>query len=101
MKLTVLGVKRIQGTSSKTGNPFDMCNLIALTPIAPFSGKVTVQGFGFETMEVSLDPNGLAAFAAYQGKFPATLELETESQPFMGKLETVVTGIKSSVARAA
>jgi hypothetical protein len=101
MKLTVLGVKRIQGTSSKTGNPFDMCNLLALNPIQSFAGKVAIQGFGYEVMEVNLDPNAVPQFSAYQGKFPVTLELDTEYQAFMGKLETVVTGIKAPVTRAA
>lgn len=93
MKLHVLGVKRISGTSSKTGNEFDMCNLVGIVPVQTGGGKSTrVEGYGFETAEVPLEPEALPQFAGI--KFPAQLDLETDSRPYMGKLETVVTGIR-------
>lgn len=93
MKLNVIGVKRIKGTSSKTGNEFDMCRLFALVPITPAGGKTLIQGFGFELAEMELDPAALQSFR--QIGFPVELELTTDTRPFMGKLETVITGFVS------
>lgn len=99
MKLQVLGVKRIHGTSSKTGNDFDMCNLFGIVPVQTGSGKSTkVEGYGFETAELPLDPLALHQFANL--KFPCTLELITDSRPYMGKLETFVTGFQPLVKAA-
>lgn len=99
MKLTVLGVKRIEGNAKTTGNPFDMCRLFAMVPIevTGAGSKVTVHGFGFELAEVNLDPDALPKFKDV--RFPAQLELLTDSRPFRGKLETVVTGF-AAAARA-
>jgi len=99
MKLNVLGVKRISGTSTKTGNEFDMCNLLAAVPIQVGGGKsVSIQGFGFEVAELPLEPSALALFSSI--KFPVVLDLETDSRPYMGKLETFVTGISQQVKAA-
>lgn len=100
MKMTVLGVKRVKGISSKTGNDFDMCRLIGMVPVSPTSNsKVTISGHGFEVAEVELDPDSLPQFSTL--KFPAQLDLTTDSRPFMGKFETVVTGFLAPVAKAA
>lgn len=100
MKITVLGVKRIFGTSSKTGNDFDMCNVCCQVPVQTGSGKATkVEGYGFEVAEIPLDPAALPQFAKVN--FPALLDVETDSRPYMGKLETFVTGIKAAAVRAA
>lgn len=98
MKLNVIGVKRIQGKSSKTGNDFDMCRIFALVPISPLSGKTNIQGFGFELAEMELDPEALLSFSRVS--FPAMLELQTDTRPFMGKLESVVTGFTPVSASA-
>lgn len=98
MKLNVIGVKRIQGKSSKTGNDFDMCRIFALVPISPLSGKTNIQGFGYELAEMELEPSALAMFSRVT--FPAMLELETDTRPFMGKLESVVTGFAQVAAAA-
>lgn len=91
MKLNVLGVKRISGTS-KSGNEFDMCHLYGIVPLQTGGGKsVKVEGYGYEVAELPLDPSALPAFASV--KMPAMLELETDTRPYMGKLETFVTGI--------
>lgn len=95
MKLHVLGVKRIHGTSSKTGNDFDMCNIVGIVPVQTGSGKSTkVEGYGYETAELPLDPEAIPQFATV--KFPAQLDLETDSRPYMGKLETFVTGVRKA-----
>jgi hypothetical protein len=102
MKLNVLGVKRISGTSSKSGNEFDMCNVLGIVPVNTGGGKsVKVEGYGYEVAELPLDPSMLHVFAGI--KFPAVLDLETDSRPYMGKLETFVVGILpgSSAVKAA
>lgn len=96
MKLNVIGVKRIKGTSSKTGNPFDMCRLFALVPITSQGGKTLIQGHGFELAEMELDPDSLSTFSRLS--FPCELELSTDTRPFMGKLETVVIGFVPAAA---
>ena len=100
MKLTVVGVKNLKGKAKATGNPFEMCRLFALVPIEIASNdKIVVEGFGFELAEINLDPAALDGFKAV--KFPATLDLSTDSRPYRGKLETVVTGIAAANLRAA
>lgn len=100
MKLTVLGVKRIQGLAKASGNPFDMCRLMAMVPIDVTSGeKLTVTGHGFELAELELDPAAMGQFAGL--KFPTTLDLSTDSRPFRGKFETVVTGFLAPAVKAA
>lgn len=92
MKLNVCGVKRVQGTSKESGNPFDMPRLFALVPVEAGGGaKFQVTGYGFELAEINLDPACLPQFAAI--KFPAVLELVMDSRPFRGKLEMFVTGV--------
>jgi hypothetical protein len=101
MKLNVIGVKRIKGTSSKTGNVFDMCRLFALVPITSQGGKTLIQGHGFELAEMELDPAALVSFSKLS--FPVDLELQTDTRPYMGKLESVVTGffpIQASAPKA-
>lgn len=100
MKLNVLGVKRISGNSAKTGNDFDMCNVFGIVPLQIGGGKsVKVEGYGYEVAELPLDPAALPLFASV--KFPAVLELETDSRPYMGKLETFVTGIAGDLSKKA
>lgn len=91
MKLNVLGVKRIKGTSSKSGNEFDMCHLLAVVPFqAGGSANVNITGYGMEVAEMPLAPEAMASFASL--KFPVNLELDTDVRPYMGKLETFVVG---------
>ena len=99
MQILVCGAKRIYGTSSKSGNEFDMCNLIGLVPVSTASGKQTkVEGFGLEPAEIPLDPAALSSLRQFQGRFPLTLEVETDSRPYMGKLETFIVGVRVPVA---
>lgn len=93
MKITVLGVKTVSGTAKESGNPFNICRLLAMSPIENGGGKnVNVTGYGFELAEIELDPTAFPAFRDV--KFPAQLELETDVRPFRGKLETLVVGFK-------
>lgn len=98
MKLNVLGVKRISGIA-KNGNEFDMCNLLGIVPVQVGGGKtVRIEGYGFEVAELPLEQAALHLFSAL--KFPCVLDLETDSRPYMGKLETFVVGIVPAVKAA-
>lgn len=93
MKINVLGVKRITGTSSKTGNEFDMCRIYGMVPVqVGGSQKVSITGYGFEVAEMELEPEALEAFKAV--KYPALLDLKTDSRPYMGEFKTFVTGFE-------
>lgn len=100
MKANVAGVKRMAGTSAKSGNAYDMCNLTLLVPVEQVNNpKMQVNGAGFATMEMPLEVEALPAFMNI--KYPATLDLETDVRPRAGKPETVVVGIKSAPAAKA
>lgn len=97
MKILVAGVQRIAGTSSKSGLPYDMCNVICLVPVeAVANAKMNLTGTGYKVMEIPLDPVCLPTFAGH--KFPCVLDLDTEPRPRSGKVETVVTGIAAAAA---
>ena len=99
MQILVCGAKRIYGTSSKSGNEFDMCNLVGLVPVSTQSGKQTkVEGCGLEPAEIPLDPGVLLSLRKFEGRFPLILEVETDSRPYMGKLESFVVGVRIPVA---
>jgi len=101
MKLNVLGVKRVKG-KAKSGSDFDMCRLFAMVPIDPVhSEKIDITGSGFELAEMELDPAALLSFSSLT--FPVEIELQTDTRPYRGKLESVVTGflpVKVQAARA-
>jgi hypothetical protein len=99
MKIQVLGVKRIKGTSKKTGNDFDMCFLYGMVPVqVGGSDAVKITGHGFEVAQMELDPEALEAFKSVN--FPAQLELQTDSRPFMGEFKTVVCGFEKPAPAA-
>lgn len=95
MKVHVLGLKDVSGTSEKTGNDFDMGTLFAMVPIENFSNKkVTVKGYGYEPGEMPIDPKCLEQFANF--KYPCTLELVLEPSLYRGKISQIVTGTTST-----
>jgi len=101
MKMLVAGVQRIAGTAKASGSPFDMCNVLALSPIEITNGKVQINGVGYKQMEIPLDVNALPQFMSIDPKkYPLVLDLDMEPRPRMGKVETVVVGI-AAVSKAA
>jgi hypothetical protein len=99
MKATIVGVRRMRGTSAKSGNQYDMCNVTLLVPVeAVTSAKMVIEGAGFSTMEMPLEPASIGQFQTL--KFPAQVTLTTEARPRSGKVETVVTGFEP-VSKAA
>lgn len=91
MKMTIIGVKRITGIAKATGNPFDMCHVIALVPVEVRAGKLALDGAGMETMEIPLAVEALNEFKVL--KFPGAVDLMVEPRPRNGKVESVVVGI--------
>ena len=82
MKVLVLGVVRMSGTSNKSGSPkpYDMTRLSYAVPISPVaSNNRTVIGAGFEAKDLDLDPDCLSQFS--EVKFPATLDLDVQPNP--------------------
>lgn len=92
MKLHVIGVSRITGTSQKTQKPYDMAKLLCLQDVQ-ISAKEHYQraGFGFEVCEVDLDPSALSQFS--QVKFPAVLECRTDNVMRFGRMQSLVVGL--------
>lgn len=102
MKLQVLGVKRIKGTSQKSGNDYDMCSLYALTPMESVkNANMQITGYGHEVAEMPLDPSILENFEKI--RFPAMLTLQLEARAYRGKFESFVVGFtqESNVKAAA
>ena len=91
MKILVAGVQRIAGIAKASQQPFDICNLLALSPIEIVNGKTQINGAGLKQMEIPLDPTALPQFMGL--KYPCALDIEIEPRPRMGKLEATVVGI--------
>lgn len=82
MKVLVLGVLRMSGTSVKTGSPkpYDMTRITYGVPITPVhSEKRTLIGSGYEIKDLDLDPDSLPSFQDL--KFPAVLDLDVQPNP--------------------
>lgn len=100
MKILVSGVERIVGTS-KTGSPFDMCNLHVLVPVENMAGgKVTIQGHGYKNMDIACDASVLPMFVGMFQRGPVVLDVITEARPNRGKMETCVVGV-TAIPKAA
>ncbi len=80
MRVQFIGVNRRTGTSSKTGNAYDMSKIIIAVPLTPVQ-KESMQytGFGLETREIDLNPECLAMFADV--KPFATVDIVVEPKP--------------------
>jgi len=92
MKLTVVGIQRITGKAKATGNPFDMCNVMALEPVENFSkDTLTIQGHGFKVQEYSCDHSLLNELAGM--KFPTSLDVTFDHKPRGGRVEAVISGL--------
>jgi hypothetical protein len=100
MKALVSGIQRINGLSNKSGSlkEYDMGKLFVLVAIEAAhksdeqSGtRYTKSGFGYESMEIDLDPACFEEFKNY--KLPCAIDLVMDSRPMFGKLASVCVGI--------
>lgn len=100
MKALCAGISRQHGNSKKTGKPYDMARVITLQPIEVVSNPdFSREGYGFQAVEIDLDPACLPRFAGV--KFPCTLDLSTTDRIFMGRIQTIVTGFVPETAKQA
>ena len=102
MKLQLVGVRRITGKSFKrdpNGREYDMCAVLSLQPIEPRSGdNYQLVGHGYEVVEVECSPEAVASFKNL--KFPATVEVVTETDFRGGRIVQIVTGVAPAVSAA-
>lgn len=82
MKVLVLGVIRMAGTSTKSGTPkpYDMTRVTYGVPVQPVNSETRqVSGMGYEVQDLDLDPAALSQFN--EVKFPAVLDLDVQPNP--------------------
>jgi hypothetical protein len=98
MKLFCAGIKRGHGVGKESKNPYDMMNMLTLAPIqAGKMGGMTVEGFGFEQIEMPV--MSAAVVQACAGvKFPCVLDVDTELRPYQGEYKTAITGFTQAKA---
>jgi len=97
MKLTYLGVKRIQGYKKSDGEPFDMCTLFVSVPIqkgvfGKTDRKTHITGHGCEPAEMQCDAACVSQFETLPSG--VDVELLTEQRFFMGEFKTMIVGVK-------
>lgn len=91
MKLTIVGVEINEGVSKKTGKPYSMATLHALTPLAPPMGADNVaKGFAGDKFEC--DANLVRAIQALP--FPVVCEVEKQDVMRFGQRQQLVTDIR-------
>jgi hypothetical protein len=100
MKVLVLGVVRMSGTSMKTGTPkpYDMTRIMYAVPISPVeASNRSLIGHGYESKDLDLDPQFLPAFKDVQ--FPRILDLDVQPNP-SDLRRNLCQGIRASGASA-
>jgi hypothetical protein len=100
MKISVMGVKIVNGLTREEKRPFEISRLFCQVPIESGKfGEITILGFGYELAEMELDPSVINSFK--EVKFPCPLTLNTEQRFYRGKFETVVIGFKVEMSKVA
>lgn len=93
MKIFCAGVKRGYGIGKESKNPYDMINMLTLSPIKPGKmGGMTVEGVGFEVIEMPIASASVVAACAGM-KFPCVLNVEVELNPYQGEYKTTIVSI--------
>lgn len=107
MKVHAIGIARNWGKSVKKdpkGKDYDMCSLLCLTPVEPGSGNTkdggfyNRQGYGFQVTEFPAQSSCIDQFKDV--KFPALIEVATDSEPMFGRMQTVVSGLLNAGMKA-
>lgn len=80
MKVTFVGATRRKGTSSKTGNAYDMCMFFYAVRVESVN-KPSMQyyGHGYETKEMELNPDALDQFKDV--KLGQEIDVSVEPKP--------------------
>lgn len=91
MKAMVAGCFKMSG-QSKTGNKFDMCVIRVLRPSESFvTDKIHCTAYGYESVDLQLDPEALPQFAQLQ--YPMQLDLQVEEKLTRKGIESYVIGV--------
>jgi hypothetical protein len=100
MRVHALGVYRMNGTSKKSGNAYDMAKLVIQVPVEIVATQTMKRvGHGYGAKELDLEPEALAKFGQFS--YPCDLDLEIGSRVSAFGLEAVVIGAKVAVKAAA
>jgi hypothetical protein len=94
MKYQFINASRRHGTSSKNGNPYDICTISVGIPIqAKTTENYDFRGFGVNVLELPLSPDALPQFS----DIPLGASIELELQPdLINPRRTIVTGVTPS-----
>lgn len=97
MKVLVLGVINMAGTSKKTGTGYDMFRVITGSEITAVSREgFQRRGAGYEPADIDLAPEAFNQFTGF--KYPVVLDLETDMRLSGGKLVPICIGVKEKAA---
>lgn len=100
MRVHALGVYRMNGTSKKSGNAYDMAKLVIQVPVEVVANQNMKRiGYGYDSKELDLEAESINKFAQFQ--FPCDLDLEIGSRVSAFGLEAIVTGAKAALKAAA
>ncbi len=108
MKVFAIGIARNHGISKKkdpSGKNYDMAALLVLTPIEPGSGTTrdggtyNRMGYGFQVSEFPAQSDCISQFKDV--KFPAQIDVATDSEPMFGRMQTVISGLISAPSKPA
>jgi len=109
MKVHAIGVTTASGISKKNGKPYAIPSLLVLQPIEPFSNKPAdyskedeaagkdyyeLNGYGLTERQIAMAEGCMEQFKGI--KFPAMIDVETDSEFRGGQMVTVVTGYKQA-----
>lgn len=107
MKVHAIGIARNWGVSVKKdpkGKKYDMCSLLVLTLIEGGSGETKDgghydrAGYGYQVTEFPAQSSCIEQFKDV--KFPAIIEVATDSEPMFGRMQTVVSGLLNGGMKA-
>ncbi len=96
MKVQVIGIQRRFGKSKKSGKDYDMCQLHVLREVtAAINENNTLQGFGFQSVEMDADNKLINELNGQKFPFVAEIEFDTQFTEW-GKPNSVVVAVKKA-----
>lgn len=91
MRVRARGAYTMKGTSSKTGNAYDMYNLVIEVPQETVGRpKMTRVGIGLDQKELEMEPECFAEIQAMGLHWPLELDLEVGHRVGFSGLQSVI-----------
>lgn len=91
MRVRARGAYTMKGTSSKTGNAYDMCNLVIETAQETVGRqKMTRVGLGWDQKELEMSHECFAEMQSMGLMFPLELDLEVGHRVGFSGLQSVI-----------